>query len=139
MCQHHYFSLIINEKEWKNTHRNRCAELSLRFCARDFFFLFAQRTIVHELWSSERRQVEAPAFHKRECVVFNGVVSFNTHCFIERRKISPAWKIKPIPILANATQIISMNMFWELCTLLRGKNYSILLPSSKFIFILSFI
>lgn len=138
MCQHHYFSLIINEKEWKNTHRNRCAELSLRFCARDFF-LFAQRTIVHELWSSEKRQVEAPAFHKRECVVFNRVVSFNTHCFIERRKISPAWKIKPIPKLANVTQIISMNMFWELYTLLRGKNYSTLLPNSKFIFILSFI
>lgn len=89
---------------------------------REIFFLFAQRTIVHELWSSEKRQVEARAFHKRECVVFNGVVSYNTYCFIEWRKISPACKIKPIPNLGNAAQIIYVNMFQELCTLLRKEK-----------------
>lgn len=89
---------------------------------REIFFLFAQHTIVHKLWSLEKGQVEAPAFHKRECVVFNGVVSYNTYCFIERRKISPACEIKPTPNLGNVRQIISVNMFWELCTLLRREK-----------------
>lgn len=132
MCQHHYFSLIINEKEWKNTHRNRCAELSLRLCVRDFFF-FAQSTIVQELWSSEKGKWRSHTFIRGNLYYLMGLFLVTPRVLLKEENYQQLARQK-IPNLGNVTQIISGNMSWQLSTpLRRGKSHTIHLPTLKFI------
>lgn len=123
MCQHHYFSLIINEKEWKNTHRNRCAKLSLRFYFVFFlFFLFfrffspTQCTILSNL---RKLQMVMPVWGREGQRAFNEVIVWEVQCINKRRRLLLACQIKPLGgkkntlFLVSETEIIWGNVFWQ--------------------------